>query len=113
MIPDDERRAIAAALHECGRCSGRKGLRGMSFQRRLAQLCGVEGATWRMTMHVVAELIEPRGDLCCYIPVDYEGSRLRCSNCGLVLKLAHGTLEENEMRYCPKCGRRIVHACKR
>lgn len=53
---DEKRREIAAAIHACARDC----LHGMSFQKRLAQLCGVPGATWRQTMHALADLIEPQ-----------------------------------------------------
>lgn len=103
---DDRRREIAAAIHSCGRDD----LHGMSFQKRLAQLCGVEGATWRQTMHAVADLIEPQADLCWDVSGDSDGGHFHCSNCGVVWELTYGTAEENGMRNCPGCGRRIVHA---
>ena len=109
MASDEQRRAIAAAIHACARDD----LHGLSFQKRLAQLCGVDGATWRQTMHAVADLIEPQADLCWNVDDGNEGDHFHCSECGVVWELTNGSAEDNEMRHCPKCGRRIVHVSKR
>ena len=103
---DDRRREIVAAIHACGRDD----LHGMSFQKRLAQLCGVEGATWRQTMHAVADLIEPQADPCWSVAGEGEGDRFRCSACGVVWELTNGSAGGSGVRHCPGCGRRIVHA---
>ena len=115
MASDEQRRAIAAAIH----AYARDDLHGMSFQKRLAQLCGVEGATWRQAMHAVADLIEPQADLCW----DVSGYQdvFECSECSCKVELItvcgneHGDTFSVPLMpsFCPNCGRGVVRASKR
>jgi DNA-directed RNA polymerase subunit RPC12/RpoP len=40
---------------------------------------------------------------------DPEANAFECKNCGFVLQLSDGDLEENNYNYCPHCGARIVN----
>lgn len=42
-----------------------------------------------------------------YILEDPEWNCWECSGCGLLWVLSNGGPKDNEMNYCPKCGRRI------
>jgi DNA-directed RNA polymerase subunit RPC12/RpoP len=47
---------------------------------------------------------------CEYTLADEESSTYECSKCGALWTFIDGDPEENKMRYCPECGRKII--CK-
>jgi hypothetical protein len=103
MDSDEERREIAFAIH----MSTVDGLEGMSFQKRLAELCGVPGANWRDTMNAVADLIDPTENYC--LNMSTKPGRFECSACGYEDDLTVAEPGDDGVHFCPSCGGRIVY----
>lgn len=94
QVADGERRSIAWRLRDYAADD----LGGMSFQKRLAAVCGVKDASWRVTMRRVADLIDrPTTTL-----TEDEDGRTCCANCGCA------ALYMSDATYCPDCGARVV-----
>lgn len=45
---------------------------------------------------------------CNYTLEDDDANTWECNKCGVEWVLEAGTPEDNEMNYCPKCGREII-----
>lgn len=94
QVADGERRSIAWRLRDYAADD----LGGMSFQKRLAAVCGVKDASWRGTMRRVADLIDrPTTTL-----TEDEDGRTCCANCGCA------ALYMSDAAYCPDCGAEVV-----
>jgi hypothetical protein len=53
-----------------------------------------------------------REETCEWSQEDRDGRTWHCSVCGACWTLNDGTPEENDMRFCPECGRRVVKCNK-
>ena len=53
---------------------------------------------------ILSEQKEP----CNYTLEDDDANTWECNKCGVEWALEAGTPEDNEMNYCPKCGREII-----
>ena len=53
---------------------------------------------------ILSEQKEP----CNYTLEDDDANTWECNKCGVEWVLEAGTPEDNEMNYCPKCGREII-----
>lgn len=98
------RSEVAAELRRCGLDS----LNGMSFQRRLAEIVGVPGGTWRQVMMRLAALVDR---LTCEMEQvgDPGDESYRCSRCQNSLDMPD--FDEYPYGYCPYCGAEVV-PCK-
>lgn len=66
-----------------------------------------EGAEWlfgKVREAILSEQKEP----CNYTLEDDDANTWECNKCGVEWALEAGTPEDNEMNYCPKCGREII-----
>lgn len=104
QVADGERRSIAWSLRDYAADD----LGGMSFQKRLAAVCGVKDASWRGTMRRVADLIDRPT---CRMRFDAVHQDFVCSACGHwfdSFQTFDGHGKWSDMRYCPNCGARVV-----
>lgn len=54
--------------------------------------------------YILSEQKEP----CNYTLEDDDANTWECNKCEMLWQLEAGTPKENEMNYCPKCGREII-----
>lgn len=91
MSVEEDRQRILSTLRRTAYDS----LAGMSFQKRLAEVCEIKDASWRDTLLRVADLVERK--TCRYDRTDH--CTMRCSVCGREVERFHP-----EHRFCVKCG---------
>lgn len=53
-------------------------------------------------------IISEQKGTCNYTLEDDDANTWECNKCGVEWALEAGTPEDNEMNYCPKCGREII-----
>lgn len=54
------------------------------------------------------QLMKDLKDTCQWILTDADWNTYKCDKCGLVWQLTTETPKDNEMFYCPKCGRKLL-----
>lgn len=103
QVTDGERRSIAVTLRDYAADD----LGGMSFQKRLAAVCGVKDASWRGTMFRVADLIDRSTCRFDYRAEAFTGERwFECSACHK--EFTTRDFAGKHWRYCPNCGAEVV-----
>lgn len=91
MSVEEDRQKTVSTLRRTANDS----LAGMSFQKRLAEVCEIKDASWRDTLRRVADLVERK--TCRYVRTDH--CTMRCNVCGREVERFHP-----EHRFCVKCG---------